>query len=312
MKIDYKIIWLDDNMQDFEKDEHIDNIKEYLIEKGFNPIITPYFKQQDFLDNLNDTYDLILTDYHMYGMNGDEVIEKIRKEKGIFTEILFYTARADLKDTDKIDRIDRITFLETRKYQGSHHEIIINKIKNLIDLSLKKFNDIVIMRGMIMNEVSYMDEVKLDIIKRFIDDEKNDIMGLKSGILSDINQQFNTKLKKINKWKNSCNGFKKLIEDNFVFSSSYKIKTISHILETLKLDNIAKNYEDDIIKMRNKFAHSVLKEENGKKYFENRNDDIIFDDTLCKKIREDIIKYKQCLFNTLDKITKNQKEPHEP
>ena len=301
MKIDYKIIWLDDNMQDFEKDEHIDNIKEYLIEKGFNPIITPYFKQQDFLDNLNDTYDLILTDYHMYGMNGDEVIEKIRKDKGIFTEILFYTARADLKDTDKIDRI---TFLETRKYQGSHHEIIINKIKNLIDLSLKKFNDIVIMRGMIMNEVSYMDEVKLDIIKRFINDEENDTSSLKSNILSDIDKQFNTKISKINKWKNSSTGFKELIKDNFVFSSSYKIKTISHILETLKLDNFAKNYEDDIIKMRNKFAHSVLKEENGKKYFENRNDDIIFDDTLCKKIREDIIKYKRYLLDMRDKFEK--------
>jgi len=80
----------------------------------------------------------------------------------------------------------------------------------------------------------------------------------------------------------------------------------------MKLENFADGYEKDIIQMRNKFAHSVLKEkEDGRKCFENKNDDIIFDDMLCKKIREDIIKYKQCLFNTLDKITKNQKEPHE-
>ena len=110
MHIDYKIIWLDDNIQAFENDEYIDNIKKYLIEKGFNPIIDTYSEQQNFLNNLNDTYDLILTDYHMDGMNGDEVIEKIRKDKGIFTEILFYTARANLKDTDKIDRI---TFFQT-------------------------------------------------------------------------------------------------------------------------------------------------------------------------------------------------------
>ena len=105
MHIDYKIIWLDDNIQVFENDEHIDNIKEYLIEKGFNPIIDIHSKQQNFLNDLNDTYDLILTDYHMDGMNGDEVIEKIRKDKGIFTEILFYTARANLKDTDKVKQI---------------------------------------------------------------------------------------------------------------------------------------------------------------------------------------------------------------
>lgn len=305
MKIDYKIIWLDDNMQDFEKDEHIDNIKEYLIEKGFNPIITPYFKQQDFLDNLNDTYDLILTDYHMDGMNGDEVIEKIRKDKGIFTEILFYTARADLKDTDKIDRI---TFLETRKYQGSHHEIIINKIKNLIDLSLKKFNDIVIMRGMIMNEVSYMDEVKLDIIKQFINSNKDDIKkslpNMKMVILKIIKDNFNSKIKNIEKWEKNEDGFKQLIKDDFTFSSSYKIETISYILDILKIENFTKNYKKDIIKTRNNFAHVTLKEEGGKKYFKSSTDDNIFDDTLCKKIREDIIKYKQSLLDILDKIKK--------
>jgi response regulator receiver domain len=298
MHIDYKIIWLDDNIQVFENDEHIDNIKEYLIEKGFNPIIDIYSKQQNFLNDLNDTYDLILTDYHMDGMNGDEVIEKIRKDKGIFTEILFYTARANLKDTDKIDRI---TFFQP---SNNHYKEVADKIKSLIELTLKKFNDIVIMRGMIMNEVSYMDEVKLDIIKRFINDEENDTSGLKSDILSDIDQQFNTKISKINKWKNGSTGFKELIKDNFVFSSSYKIKTISYILDNMKLENFADGYEKDIIQMRNKFAHVALKEEDGKKYFKSNTDDNIFDDTLCKKIREDIIKYKRYLLDMRDKFEK--------
>ena len=298
MHIDYKIIWLDDNIQAFENDEYIDNIKKYLIEKGFNPIIDTYSEQKNFLNNLNDTYDLILTDYHMDGMNGDEVIEKIRKDKGIFTEILFYTARANLKDTDKIDRI---TFFQT---SNNHYKEVADKIKSLIELTLKKFNDIVIMRGMIMNEVSYMDEVKLDIIKRFINDEENDTSSLKSDILSDIDQQFNTKISKINKWKDGSTGFKELIKDNFVFSSSYKIKTISYILDNMKLENFADGYEKDIIQMRNKFAHVALKEKDGKKYFKSNTDDNIFDDTLCKKIREDIIKYKRYLLDMRNKFEK--------
>ena len=53
------------------------------------------------------------------------------------------------------------------------------------------------------------------------------------------------------------------------------------------------DYEEDIIIIRNKFAHAVLAEdESGRKYFRNKKDGIEFNEELCKKIREDIIKHK--------------------
>ena len=310
MKIDYKILWIDDQIEVFKEDGYIDEINLFLKSFGLNPIVTYINNKEKFIKNLNDTYDLILTDFNIDShTNGKDIIEEVRGNN-IFTEILFYTAKGNLEDTFKKDRI---TFFQT---SNNHYKEVVDKIKSLIELTLKKFNDIVIMRGMIMNEVSYMDEVKLDIIKQFINSSEEDIKkslpNIKMDILKIIKDNFNSKIKDIEKWGKNEDGFGQLIKDNNVFISLYKIKTISHILDTLKLDNFANDYKKDIIEKRNQFAHSVLKEkEDGRKCFENKNDDIIFDDMLCKKIREDIIKYKQCLFNTLDKITKNQKEPHE-
>lgn len=302
MKIDYKILWIDDLIEVFKEDRYIHEIDLFLKNYGLNPIIDYVSNKEQFIKKLNDTYDLILTDFNIDSQtNGKDIIEEVRNNN-IFTEILFYTAKGNLEDTVKKDRI---TFFQT---SNNHYREVVDKIKSLIELTLKKFNDIVIMRGMIMNEVSYMDEIKLDIIEQFINSDKEYIKqylpNIKSNILKDIKDNFNDKIKNIQKWEGNENGLKKLIKDNFAFSSFYKIKTISYVLDTLKLEDFTKDYQKDIIKMRNNFAHSTLKDENGKKYFKSNNDDIIFDDLLCKKIREDIIKYKKYLFNTLDKFEK--------
>lgn len=290
MHIEYKIIWLDDNIDDFRNDQYINDIEGYLIEKGFNPIIELCKDPEGFFDKLDNTYDLILTDYHMSKMDGDGVIEKIRKENGVFTEILFYTARAYLKDTDKINRV---SFLETSKSSYGHHKTVVDEVKKLIDLSLKKFNDIVVMRGMIISEVGNMDEIKLDIINKYINIQ--DTSKIKNEILQDLEKHFCEKKLTIKKWQKSENGFSSLIKDTYIFSSDYKIRAISYILNQLNQTDFTKSYKDEIIKMRNKFAHAKLIEEADRKYFKNSNYEIEFDDDYCRKIRKNIIKHQENL-----------------
>src|SRR5690606_16221285 len=111
MKLTYKILWLDDKIDEFIEDEIIQEIEKYLISNGFKPEVTALDNSQDFLDTVNDTYDLILTDYHLNDSNGHEIIKTIRgQDYSVMSEILFYTAQADLADTD---RINRVSFLET-------------------------------------------------------------------------------------------------------------------------------------------------------------------------------------------------------
>ncbi len=299
MQIDYKILWLDDQIESFIEDEYIEEIKDYLSNEGFEAMIETVDNSKEFFNRLDNTYDLILTDYHMDEkgeMNGDKVVDIIRNESKVFAEILFYTARGDLKDTVKLDRI---SFLETNSPGVTHQRKVIEKIKSLITLTIQKFHNIVVMRGMIMNETSDMDEQKLEMIKEYIncsDIEKTN--DLKYEILNEIKNHFNRKLDNVNGvWKTDDKGFSKLMKDSFVFSAEYKIKTLGWILNELSIEDFSDMYKSEIINMRNKFAHAklIVDPTTGRKYFKHGIDGLTFDETLCRTIRENIKKHKNNL-----------------
>lgn len=308
MRIEYKILWLDDLIDAFIEDEHITDVENYLEEEGFTPIIDTVQNSEDFFNKLDDSYDLILTDYHMDDMNGDKVVEKVRKES-VLTEILFYTAKADLKDTQKLDRI---SFFETGSSGSDHEEAVVERTKGLIDLTIRKFNDIVVMRGLIMQETSDLDAEQLDILKKFIEsDSSAETNALKHDILEKIDKHFSQKLSLINgTWKEKDNGFKHLMKDNFVFSSDYKMETLSTVLSKLSIDDFSSEYKKEIINVRNKFAHAKLEEEkdsDGKivrKYFKHGDDGIDFDADYCKSIRSNIRKHKDNLNKVSKKLNK--------
>lgn len=161
-----------------------------------------------------------------------------------------------------------------------------------------------------MNETSDMDNQKLEMIKKYINtsniSETND---LKNEILEKINKHFTKKLNYVNgDWKIKDNGFSELIKDTFVFSADYKIQTLSWILHKLSLDDFSESYKDEIISLRNKFAHATLLEEtddNGKilrKYFKHGDDGMTFDEALCKTIRTNIKKHKTNLEKLAQKL----------
>jgi len=304
MKLDYKILWLDDKIDDFRDDEYIDEITEYLKNEEFNPIIHETSNQTKFYHYLNNnTYDLILTDFHLNetkdnkGINGDNIVETVRANN-IFTEILFYTAKAELEGKLKWDRI---SFLETENLLDDHHEEVIKKAKKLIDLTIEKFHDIVVMRGMIMNETSDLDNQKIKLIEKYINDNETETVSkLKLEILDELDSHFSSKLGKINgDWKTKDNGFKNLIKDNFVFSSSYKIKTLGWILNQISEEDFSSAYNEDIIAIRNLFAHVQLQEDKDaegnliRKYF--KKDGTSYDANYCKEIRKNIKKHKKNL-----------------
>jgi CheY-like chemotaxis protein len=302
MKLDYKILWLDDKIQElFIDDEYIDEIDTYLKEEGFNPKIVAVSKEEDFFAKLDDSYDLILTDYHLNRINGDEIVKQVR-EKSILTEIMFYTAQADLVDTVKKDRI---TFLETRalRQQGSHQEVLVLHLKGLIGLTIKKFQHIVAMRGMIMNETSSLDLQMLEIIKGALKNEKIKFEELATNIYDELNKLYASKIEFVNECKKS-NRFNKLTTDTFVFSAEYKIKTLGQILASLELTDFSEDYKTEINSIRNKFAHAILlKDEKGREYFKHGESGLTFDENLCRKIRQDINKHRINFENTMARIS---------
>ena len=286
MKINYNILWLDDSIDEFVEDGWIDKIHQHLVDESFEPKILPISKIDDFYSKLDDSFDLILTDFHMASKNGDEIVSDIRKQN-IQTEILFYTAKADLK---VLGNIDRITFLQTI---GEHHLEIVEAAIDLINLTIKKFQHIIAMRGMIMHETSALDNQTAKIIQSYMGSKKAENDIIINSICRELNNLLSNKQKIVTDVQ-AGKSYRNLIKDTFLFSAEYKIEAIKYILEKLSLDDFTDDYKKEVSNLRNKFAHAVLeKDDTGRQYFKSGEDGITFDEALCKTIRKNINKHKK-------------------
>lgn len=295
MKIEYKILWLDDNIHEFKDDGYIEQVEKYLSEVGFVPVIKECDSVDDFLNSLDSSYDLILTDYHMGDKNGADVVKETRR-RDIFTEILFYTAKADLTN---IDKADRVSYLQT---ESNHHKRVTDKALNIIDITVRKFQDIVAMRGLIMHETSYLDQLSKEVLEVYIETGVDcDIIAQK--ICENLTPFFEEKLSKVAKFCKNKN-FNQLMKDNILYSSSTRNLAISSILDSLQIYNFTEEYKLEIINMRNNFAHASLveDEQNNIKYFEGNGTK--FDESLCKEIRKSIVKHKNNLVSLKNTIKK--------
>lgn len=298
MKLKYNILWLDDQIDEFIEDGFVNQLAQYLEEEGFEPNIEPISNVVDFFSKLSDSWDLILTDYNMSGKNGAQVIAEVRSQL-IYTEILFYTAQQQWEDTGKIDRI---SFVQTvGDVSGTHHEIVTREAKRLISLMVKKFHDIVVMRGMIMHETSFLDAQINSLVQAYLEcgskgnceecDNKGMCTPIIDVVVPQMESQFEEKLKLIKK-----RNFKKIRKDNFLYSADYKRIILGELLKKHGLYDFSSEYRDDILSVRNKFAHAILLfDEHGQLYFENKAEHLKFDDALCRKIRKDIRKYKELI-----------------
>ena len=302
MKLTYKILWLDDKIEElFIEDEYHNELKRYLSAQGFRPEIVTVSTEDEFFKYLDSSFDLIMTDYHLkekegQTRDGDMIVQAIR-DNSIFTEILFYSARGDVKDTYKLDRI---TFVETNRMTAPHQEALMESAIKLINLTIKKFQHIVVMRGMIMHETSTLDEITLDILDTYL--RKTNDTEIIEFIFDSIISFYSEKHTKAGKYKTNKR-LDKVIGDPLMLSASQRASAIGAIIDKKGFGNFIDDFKTEIINIRNQFAHSVLDiDENGREFFRNKSEGITFDDELCKKIRNDINKHKINLDELIEKL----------
>ena len=159
MSIEYKILWVDDTPDWVESIE--DSIKSHLEEKGYDPEI----ELKESGDNVDTSklteVDLIIIDYRLPGPNGEELIKEIRN-KECLTEIVFYSQEA-IKPSEHFDGI----YYETR---DDAEELI----KKVIDETIKKAQDITLVRGFIIAEAIDVEIILEECMAKIFED-KSDI-----------------------------------------------------------------------------------------------------------------------------------------
>lgn len=285
MKLDYNIIWVEDKIETRPFVSLRENLKKYLEDEFFNVKIEFAEDFEGFKKKYEttDVFDLIITDLNLNESHGNEVIDFVRDEKHLLTEIFFYSANSDILDT-KLINSSRITY--HKMDEANAYRELGSSITELVNLTISKFQHIVTMRGMIMHETSSLDLKMENIVKKQINNPElsDSIKPVLDTIFDSIFANASEKYKKAEKRK-----AKEILSDNVLFNSSQKIFALGEILNIMKEENFSEDYINQIILIRNQFAHSeLIKDGDGREFFKVKGEEIYFDKDLCRSIRKNI------------------------
>lgn len=295
MKLEYNILWIDNDIQEYIDNGEVGNLKTYLEELGFEPNIVTVEDEAE-LDNFiyNFKYDLIISDFNLNATTGDKIIEKIREEKGFSTEILFYTAKSNFRDDPEVKErlafMDRITF-------HSNRDTFLDKVEKLIRLTLDKLLELNATRGLITAATSELDVEIEEIVMQLVVKHNKSEEDLKSIVTE---KAFTPLQSRLNNFWDNYNSFQNYfhkidaVKKWEIFRDLLKPMKVQAEIKTF-LDN-NKTYQDQVIKIRNQFAHAkAIPDDNGTLKLKGQveGQDFEFTDESCVEIRKNLIAHKR-------------------
>ncbi len=308
MKLHYKILWIDDQIEDYIEMGIKSELETYIEKLGFISTVE-CFENGNLAESSIKTikYDLILSDYNIEGANeqGDVLIRKIRDE-GVFTEVLFYSAQPDFDSIAKALYQDRVSFFSLigdESFKGFKE-----KTTKLIDLTVLKIQELNNIRGLVMAETSELDNIIEDILSVFLSNKNEQSEKLKEYILKIIIESSESNLK--NAKKLSKIEITNLVK-NRIFDADKKSRAINELLKILELKdepylNFHNNYKDEVLKSRNDFAHAKSDTIDGVEYLivsrQGQDHPEKFSQETCIKIRMNLRKYSGILKAIREKI----------
>lgn len=311
MSLQYNILWVDDKKDNYQTLEIDKELIKYLTNLFFEPHIYMYETVEEAEQYMNDRkYDVIFSDFNISeNKNGKDFITDIRK-KNINTEILFYTAQ---KNSLEID-FDRISFL--RLESDTAYDELKNKMISVIDLTIEKISELINLRGLVMAEVSELDNKMEQLISDYFLIVNNEERTKRRKVFDDmilqhIEDKTKDKLRSVDCTIKTCQlklknkEISKIIQ-SIDFDSSYKAYAIDCIMKEVSYSFAQGNFKDvyiaEINQKRNDLAHSYSEIENGEEILvTKKHGNVKFTKDKIANIRRDIKKYNS-VFDELAKL----------
>jgi hypothetical protein len=307
MKLEYNILWIDNDLQSYIDNNSVNSISDFLFERGFEPTIETLFDEADleFFIGKHD-YDLIISDYNLEHTTGDVIIEQIRNVKHLDTEILFYTARDNYKTKPEVK--ERLAFIERLTFQIGRDNLL-SKIERVIDLTLKKLLELNATRGLITAATSSLDVEIEEIYFLLIEMPIDDALKLR------FEKIFKTDYKEVKKrllkqCKAQRDAYTNDLKTYFSLSDAFRKWDILKEILRLNIPNgfdldLFKRYYSEVIDIRNKFAHAKAEQIDGKTVLRGQfgGSGFQFDVDACIKIRKDLINHKRNIQNLRNAIS---------
>lgn len=296
MKLDYNILWIDNDLQNYIDNGSVKDVEDFLMEKGFEPNIEKVLDEANIDLSINKfDYDLIISDYNLENTTGDLVIKDIRENRRLDTEILFYTAKSSYRNDPQV--IERLAFIERLTFWVGR-EGLLDKIERVIALSLKKLLELNATRGLITAATSHLDVELEEIYYTLID------KPISVDVKQKIEKIFRTDYKEIKKSLiKRCQAQRDSYSVDFklYFSQSDAFRKWDILKEVVSLNvpdgfsmDLFKKYYEEVIDIRNKFAHAKAVEIEGKIVLKGQIEgkDFEFNEDSCIKIRQNLINHK--------------------
>lgn len=311
MKIQYKIIWIDDNIEDYVEAGIISEFEEYLNNLGFEPVIALYETGELALIELKrqKKYDLIISDYYISGdEQGDSLINRIR-QGAIFTEVLFYSAQPNFKVIAQKLFQDRVSFLSLEGDDGFRE--FKKKVYWLIDLTIQKLQELNNIRGLVMAETSELDNVIEEILIEVIKNDQEMAQVLRKYMIKKIETNDKDRKKILDKIETLTN--EEIIKNRILFDAYKKSRTLNEFINKkglskgkIEFKNFHENYNKDVLVIRNDLAHAkseiidnievlILSRKDGEQPQK-------IDQEECIKIRKNLRKYSELLYQIRESV----------
>jgi CheY-like chemotaxis protein len=308
MNLNYKILWLDNDLQSYIDNGSVKSVEDFLSERGFEPIIEKVVDEANLDDALSKcNYDLIISDYNLENTTGDVIIENIRNTKRLDTEILFYTAQSSYKTKPEVK--ERLAFIERLTFQIGR-DTLLNKIEKVITLSIQKLLELNATRGLITAATSDLDVETEEIIMLLKTKQNTEEDKLKEFVTEKVVEPLRKRLEKF--WENYGT-----FDDYFhKIDAVKKWEILRELLKPLSNENsdiktfleTNKTYQNEVIELRNKFAHAKAENKDGVTVLKGQlgKEDFEFDEAKCIEIRKNLIKHKNSISSLKSVLTTKQ------
>lgn len=297
MKLNYYILWVEDDDSWFETTSEL--FKENIEDLGFSSIIERKISldtvAEEIAKNNLKKYDILLIDFNLRNStSGDTIIDLIRV-KEVFTDILFYSS-------DKAQIIESLT---TNFFEGvyySDRKELETKFEKVFKTTIKKIEEINSMRGLIVGETSELDGIIDDCLSSW----------LVEPLLNNYNVDAFITEKIFKKTEKNIAFLKAEFAEKSIFGilphcdAIRKWELLRAILKANKKHNVFideflktnSSYQDEVIGIRNKFAHAqVVTNEDGKELLKAHTGTghLEFNEDSFKSIRSNLLKHRSTL-----------------
>lgn len=311
MNISFRVLWFEDEMSWRPSAER--KMKE-IIEKHnlLSEIVWKKGDEKDVEDELKRDYDLILMDYELRGTTGNVLIKKLR-ESDIYTDVLFYSGNYDGmvkalynidKDNPDIEPVDGVYFSDRKR------EELYSKLQRIIDKIVRRMQDVVNLRGVVLDNVSGFESQMQTIlslaVNKFSDSQLEKLNNYtKKKLVMPAKKEYNEKMDTIESNEQTLQAI--MAAPDYLLDSYKKARLIGRVVNILineyglildkKYHKFADVYYKDIIRYRNALGHAVRSNSNDRDIYVGNIDGepVIFTEELFRTMRASINEYQKVI-----------------